>query len=39
LRDLLEEKRLKREEIAKYRATKLEILKEIKEAFRKQKQQ
>lgn len=37
LRVSLEEKRLKREETANYRATKLQILKEIKDAFQKQK--
>jgi len=36
LRLSLEEKRLKREETANYRATKLEILREIKEAFKNQ---
>lgn len=39
LRVSLEEKRLKREETANYRATKLQILKEIKDTFQKQKQQ
>lgn len=37
LRVSLEEKRLKREETANYRATKLQILKEIKDTFQKQK--
>lgn len=37
LRLSLEEKRLKREDTANYRATKLQILREIKEAFEKQK--
>lgn len=39
LRLSLEEKRLQREETASYRATKLQILREIKEAFEKQKKQ
>ncbi|XP_024877419.1 uncharacterized protein LOC112458192 [Temnothorax curvispinosus] len=38
LKDSLEEKRLKRLETANYRDTKLQILREIKEAFEKQKQ-
>lgn len=37
LRVSLEEKRLKREETANCRATKLQILKEIKDTFQKQK--
>jgi len=35
----LKEKRLKREETANYRATKLQILREIKDAFKNQKQE